>query len=299
MSVARPMPHGPAQWPLPETGLEAPRLVRFWQRLPHRFHRTLLLDYDGTLAPFRAQRDEAVPFPGVRELLDAIIADRGCRLVVVSGRAIDDLIPLLGLQAAPEIWGSHGLERLHADGRRQRARLSARVRQGLEEAWLLAQAVGWPERCETKPGCVAWHWRGLSPAEARAPLARIHDAWTGIATRYGLALHPFDGGLELRTRHGNKGDAVRAVRRESGVHGIAAYLGDDLTDEDAFAALGDGDLGLLVRPQVRPSRAGVWLRPPEELLAFLAHWRALCAAGPCISQGGLHAPDRSRPHPSA
>jgi trehalose-6-phosphatase len=54
----------------------------------------------------------------------------------------------------------------------------------------------------------------------------------------------------------------------------AAYLGDDLTDEDAFAAMGSGGYSILVRTEVRKSRARFWLRPPEELLGFLDEWIA-------------------------
>ena len=52
----------------------------------------------------------------------------------------------------------------------------------------------------------------------------------------------------------------------------AAYLGDDTTDEDAFSVLRGRALTLLVRDQPRPSQAAYWLRPPEELLGFLAAW---------------------------
>ena len=46
----------------------------------------LLLDYDGTLAPFSTDRDSAFPYPQVREMLSKIIATRGTRVVVISGR---------------------------------------------------------------------------------------------------------------------------------------------------------------------------------------------------------------------
>ena len=53
-----------------------------------------------------------------------------------------------------------------------------------------------------------------------------------------------------------------------------AYLGDDLTDEDAFAAVGDRGFSILVRTEVRASCARFWLRPPQELLEFLDEWIA-------------------------
>ena len=51
-----------------------------------------------------------------------------------------------------------------------------------------------------------------------------------------------------------------------------AYLGDDLTDEDAFVAVGSQGNSILVRGEIRASFARFWLRPPEELLVFLDAW---------------------------
>jgi trehalose-phosphatase len=53
-----------------------------------------------------------------------------------------------------------------------------------------------------------------------------------------------------------------------------AYLGDDLTDEDAFVAIGNRGYSILVLSEVRESSARFWLRPPDELLEFLDAWIA-------------------------
>jgi hypothetical protein len=51
-----------------------------------------------------------------------------------------------------------------------------------------------------------------------------------------------------------------------------AFLGDDQTDEEAFAAIGDRGLKVLVRNNLRPTRANVKLTPPHELVDFLDNW---------------------------
>jgi trehalose 6-phosphate phosphatase len=51
-----------------------------------------------------------------------------------------------------------------------------------------------------------------------------------------------------------------------------AYLGDDQTDEDAFVRLRGRGLCILVRPELRPTAAAMWLRPPGELIGFLRQW---------------------------
>jgi trehalose-6-phosphatase len=94
----------------------------------------------------------------------------------------------------------------------------------------------------------------------------------------GMRLLQFDGGLELLAGR-NKGDALRMILHELGRQTPIAYLGDDLTDEDAFEALEGRGLGVLVRREWRPSGAVVWVRPPGELRKFLEDWcRALRAA---------------------
>jgi trehalose-6-phosphatase len=64
------------------------------------------------------------------------------------------------------------------------------------------------------------------------------------------------------------------VLSETAGDGAIAYLGDDLTDEDAFAAVKPRGLAVLVRPELRETEADVWLQPPRELVAFLKRWRA-------------------------
>ena len=81
----------------------------------------LLLDYDGTLAPFHVQPEGAIPYPGVREVLNRILAQGRTRIVIVTGRTLADLIPLLALNRAVEVWGEHGGERAYPEGDRERA----------------------------------------------------------------------------------------------------------------------------------------------------------------------------------
>ena len=93
-------------------------------------------------------------------------------------------------------------------------------------------------------------------------LAFARSKWQPLSTEGGLDLYPFDGGLELRVWEWDKGDAVRAVLADEPEGTAVAYLGDDLTDEDAFRALGElsssgrvNALCVLVREEARPSLA--------------------------------------------
>jgi len=260
---------------IPEKGLPDD----FWTRVARAPQRLLLLDYDGTLAPFVADRDKAFPYPGVRELLDEIQTLQQSRLAIVTGRAVADMPPLLKLAELPEIWGCHGWERCLANGEVLQGDLPVAAEGGLQRAWSWACEAGFEAYLERKPASVAAHWRGLDD-ETRGRLQRqVDENWSSFKASAGLELHPFDGGLELRCPGRTKGDAVRELKRESPPGTLTAYLGDDLTDEDAFAALGEGDLGILVRSEPRASAAICRLAPPDELIAFLQAWIGACRDG--------------------
>jgi trehalose 6-phosphate phosphatase len=249
----------------------------FFDRLSAAPSRVLLLDYDGTLAPFVEARDEAVPYPQARDLVAAIQADGGTRVIVISGRALRDLRPLLGLDPTPELWGTHGWERLFADGRVEAADPGRDAASALDRAADLAEALAPRGRVERKPASVAVHARGLAEVAGERLLEAVRGAWSPLLETVPLALHDFDGGVELRVSGRDKGTAVREILVEEPEGAAVAYLGDDRTDEDAFEALGDRGLSVLVRSELRKSAADVWIRPPEELIAFLLEWRQKAA----------------------
>lgn len=247
-------------------------LIPFWRRLQSASQRVLLLDYDGTLAPFRVKRDEAVPYPGVRELIEEILARGNTRLIIVSGRSTGDLLPLLGLGRSPEIWGGHGWERLLPGGEPELGKLPPKALSALGAARQWALDHGYSAHLEYKPASVALHWRGCSPSLRASMRQKAKVAWEELAASGGLELHPFDGGFELRCPGRDKGSVVRQVLSETGPDAAIAYLGDDLTDEDAFRALKGRGLTVLVRTKFRPSAADHWLQPPGELLDFFQNW---------------------------
>jgi trehalose 6-phosphate synthase/trehalose 6-phosphate phosphatase len=100
----------------------------------------------------------------------------------------------------------------------------------------------------------------------------VQSIFARIDLADGLQLLPFDGGLELRSTDRTKGTAVAEILSQERDDTPVAYLGDDLTVEDAFVAVEKMGYSLLVRSEVRASFARFWLRPPEELLELLDAW---------------------------
>jgi trehalose 6-phosphate phosphatase len=250
----------------------------FFDRLRRAPSRALLLDYDGTLAPFTPDREHAFPYPEIPDLV-ARIMRTGTRVVLISGRPATELLFLSGIHPHPEIWGSHGSERLLPDGSYSVEPPSPDHQSALKATVDLLNTRGFSSHLEVKPGGIAVHWRGL-PSSKRALIeAKIRSLFTSAIEEHGLYLLPFDGGLELRAPGKNKGDAVSAILNESGSEVAAAYLGDDQTDENAFRAIKERGIAILVRPEPRPTEADLWLRPPEELGRFLRDWLTACGAG--------------------
>jgi len=230
----------------------------------------LLLDYDGTLAPFREERDQAVPYPGIVERLELLKSNLRTHTAVISGRWSKDLIPLLGMAKPPEIWGCHGVER--PDGSIVGVRPEVAV--ALSEAEIWAEQIGLTGYSERKPISLAFHWRGLPEGDTARIRNEVTAKWPLDEEQQGLILKEFDGGLELRPVGLDKGGAVKAILERTEKSDPVAYLGDDFTDEDAFEELGDRGLKVLVRKESRETKADLRLEPPKELLAFLDRWIA-------------------------
>jgi trehalose-phosphatase len=246
----------------------------FFRSVETAARRLLLLDYDGTLAPFREARDEAVPYPGVRDRVKALARAAHTRVVVISGRSVADLRPLLAVEPPPEIWGTHGWERYRPDQGLQGADLGEAEQRGLERARDRAREIAPRGSVEVKPASVAVHVRGLPDARRDEVAHSVRQAWRDEAEGSGLEIHDFDGGVELRVPGRDKGTAVREILAEEPDEAVVAYLGDDWTDEDAFRALDGRGLRVLVRTRWRESCADAWIHPPEELLAFLDRWNS-------------------------
>lgn len=252
-------------------------LDAFWRSVAAAPSRALLLDFDGTLAPFSADRLRPHMRNGVEDAVRAIARSGATRVAIVTGRGAHELRSLLPADLRSEVWGSHGLEHLDAAGAYDAPAAAPEVAalRDAAAAWVVER--GHEANLEVKPYGFALHRRADPEAfdRLRPELLR---RWEDEAARAGLDLLEFDGGFEFRPAGRNKGEVVRRVLAEEGEGAAVAYLGDDWTDEDAFRALGEAGLPVLVRGELRPTRARAWM-PPTELADFLRRWA-----------GALHSP---------
>ena len=193
-------------------------------------------DYDGVLARLRDDPSSAVPEPGVAEVLARLAQADGVTVALVSGRGVADLRTTSGL-SGPYRWvGSHGAE---FDGPLS-DELAAR-RDALAErlAPLVAGTPG--ARLEVKPASVAVHVRQVQDRSAAAELLEQARSLGDSS----LTMKPGKDVLEMAMTDADKGSALRRLRDELG-SAAAVYLGDDVTDEDGFRALGPHDVSVKV-----------------------------------------------------
>ncbi|HUF79403.1 MAG TPA: trehalose-phosphatase [Thermoanaerobaculia bacterium] len=229
------------------------------------------LDYDGTLTPIVERPELALLPAATREVLRRLAARYPT--LVVSGRGREDverLVDLPGIACA----GSHGFDiagPLRFAPAAAAEPVVAAITRELEAE--LARVPG--AQVEPKRFTVAVHYRRVDPDRVRE-VERVVDRL--------LAAHPglrkTGGKMVWELRPDLDWDKGRAVVWILGALGldrpdvVPVYLGDDVTDEDAFRVLrerpGDGGLGILVAEEPRETAASFRLRDPEEVRRFLA-----------------------------
>ncbi|MBX9643643.1 MAG: trehalose-phosphatase [Novosphingobium sp.] len=224
----------------------------------------LFLDFDGTLVEIAPSPHEVVVGNGLRQLLARLQEKLDGRLAILSGRDAAQIRTMLEMPQLV-VAGSHGLEVLWADG----GGLTFDRPEALDAvlAEMREFAKDWTGVVvEAKPLGVALHYR-------KEPLAEqsCHELGQVLALEYGLKLQPGRKVIELRSHGADKGTALRLMMNSPEFAGYRPVcLGDDHTDESAFAAAADlGGCGILVGP-VKDTRALCRLDNVDAALAWLS-----------------------------
>jgi len=254
-----------------DTLIEVEGIPRFWRSVGSASHRCLVLDYDGTLAPFRTDRMKAFPLDGIVELLTTIRDDTETHLAIMTGRPLGELLALLGDLDVP-VSASQGSEFMFPDGRHETLVPSDRQRERLDRAETEAAAAAPGGRIERKIAGVALHTRGMDPDEAREIQKHVCGIWEEDSHDYGLDCRFFNGGIELRLKNIDKGTALNALLQDQPPESLCVYLGDDETDEDALLVLRGRGYGIKVGSPGIPTYAEGRLGGPADVREFLRSW---------------------------
>ena len=240
--------------------------------------RMLVLDYDGTLAPFALTPGTARIDPAAEQALRRLMArsDQDAWVGVASGRRIEDLrrrLPPLHF-----LIGLHGLEVALGD-EPFRLRFDPRVSDGALDSLRqrLEPIIREGARIEDKQHSLAVHVRGLDPARASAAVLAFEEA-VEQERLAGAPLECMRGHLvvEARPVQAGKHRAIEEVRRHFGAQALG-IMGDDITDEEAFRAYPSA-LTVVVMSAPRPTAARFHLRTPQETGVMLERLASLAAA---------------------
>jgi trehalose 6-phosphate phosphatase len=219
-------------------------LARALRRLASRRPLLLAFDFDGALAPIVPLPPDARPLPGSIEAIERLSQVEGVLAALVSGRSRDDLAAVSGATPSDRLLlvGSHGAE-LDAGGP---AGLDDEARGRLAAVTALLQGVVTDHpgaHLERKPASAVLHTRLID--DERTAAAAEHAALALLTDLAGVYVTPGKKVVEAAVVRTGKGAALQRLRA---AHEAAAvlYVGDDVTDEDAFAVLGPQDVGVKV-----------------------------------------------------
>jgi trehalose-phosphatase len=226
-------------------------------RLAGHEHIFLCLDYDGTLAPIVDDPRAAWPTKSAREALCRLsgYASGDFGLAIISGRDLNELQRLLGIDRGLLMVGAHGTQIQCPDGQRKTFGITCEVTRSLAAArrWL-------DERVDPRSGlwvedkevALALHYRRAEPSVAEPVVAAfesfIKSNGAGLSVKRGKMV------IEAAPVTANKGAAITRLLDKQKSRVRPVYFGDDLTDEDAFAVVNAAG-GVTIRVGAGPSEA--------------------------------------------
>ncbi len=249
-----------------------------WSKLPEpligalrelaRTKRLLVaLDFDGTLAPEVDDPAAARALPEARTAVLRLLAMPNTRVAMVSGRSLASLIHVTDFPDNTLLVGSHGIEirldspddvfSLDTAELRQVDLLNVvlgEVANSLDQVWL-----------EPKPAGFALHTRLATEFNSR--VAHLVARSEAMAEVEDLTIREGKNVLEFSVRSTTKGEAVEHLRRYVSADAVF-FAGDDVTDEDAFAALTADDVGL--KSGEGPTLANFRVPGPSQVARALA-----------------------------
>lgn len=250
-------------------------LVSSWRTDRDRYgHMLIALDFDGTLAPIVPHPDEAALLPAARSVLNVLCERADTEIALISGRSLEDLVERIGIDDVYYA-GNHGLE-LHGPDLDDTIQAALDLQPHVQEIFrVLQREVGDIEGIylENKQLSLSVHYRKVDDLHAQqrivADVQRVFDAH-----RDGLRLTTGKRVLEVRPDiDWDKGKALlfilEDIEKARGAPMLPMFIGDDKTDEDAFAALPAAGAAVLVGPPDARTAANCYVRSPDEVVQLL------------------------------
>ncbi len=236
----------------------------------------VFLDYDGTLTPIVDSPDLAVLSPDMRRTVKNL-ADV-CTVGVISGRDLRDVRNMVGIDGIVYA-GSHGFEIEGPKSRRAELQQGKDFLPALEEAEKQLRDILRPVEgvlVERKKFSIAVHYRKVRKDDVQQVedgVDRVLEQSSGLRKSFGKKVYELQPEIDW-----NKGKALFWVLDALDLDGpdvLPFYIGDDATDEDAFRAIEDRGIGIVVMNRPRPTRARYALKDPDAVGRFLEALRTV------------------------
>ena len=226
----------------------------------------VLLDFDGTLAPFQDQPEAAtIPEPA-RDLLRRLVENPRVTVGIVSGREVTDLTERLAIEGVVYA-GNHGIE-IRGHGLHFIEPIAFLLEPALKKLMeeLTLRLEGIPNvRIENKRLTATMNLRGVRRND-RVRAAEILSSLVAESSQF--LCQPAKDAFDIVPRNGwNKGSAVQWIRNALGMkEALTIFAGDDVSDEDAFAVLTGA---ITIKVGEAPTAAAHLASSPSEIWALL------------------------------
>lgn len=240
----------------------------------------VFLDYDGTLTPIVSRPEDAFLSEAMRKTLTNLASQ--CPLAIISGRGLKDIKGRVGINNLYYA-GSHGFEIKGPKGLKMEHKEARKLLPVLDEAeeslkQQLADIDG--AQVERKKFTIAVHYRNVRDehvGSVEEVVDHAADHYSGLRKAEGKKVYELRPDIDW-----DKGKAISWLLDTLNLVGpevFLFYIGDDITDEDAFEALAGQGIGIVVGEDSRTTEAVFRLNSPDQVRMFLRKLK------PALEQG--------------
>ncbi|MFO8090266.1 MAG: trehalose-phosphatase [Desulfatiglandaceae bacterium] len=230
----------------------------------------VFLDYDGTLTPIVKEPSDAILSDSIRDVLMEM--SEQIPVAVISGRDRPDVQRLVGIEGIYYA-GSHGFDIAAPDGTETGPEKGEDFLPALDRA-----EEELKERLEAVPGLkierkkfsIAVHYRNVAEEDVSGvnrTVEEVKDIFPELSLSGGKKIFELQPAMDW-----HKGRALIWLIEKLGLDRsdvVPFYIGDDTTDEDAFRAIKNRGIGVVVMDSYRDSEAEYRLKNPDEVGRFL------------------------------